>query len=56
MPPYVIFHDAALREMTQRTPRTLGEFAAIPGVGQTKLERYAESFMQVIREHLQTKD
>jgi ATP-dependent DNA helicase RecQ len=53
VPPYVVFHDSTLREMAHRTPRTLSEFANIPGVGQTKLERYAESFMQVIREHLQ---
>lgn len=50
-PPYVVFHDATLRELASRRPRTLEEFATIRGVGQSKLERYAEAFLQVIREH-----
>jgi len=48
VPPYVIFHDSTLREMAARKPQTLAEFAMIPGVGQTKLARYGESFLQVI--------
>jgi ATP-dependent DNA helicase RecQ len=51
VPPYVVFHDATLREMAQRAPCSAAEFALLPGVGRTKLERYAESFTQVIREH-----
>lgn len=47
-PPYVIFHDSTLREMAARKPTTLAEFAMIPGVGQTKLARYGEFFIQVI--------
>ncbi len=31
VPPYVIFHDATLREMVRRAPATLAEFANIPG-------------------------
>ncbi len=48
VPPYVIFHDSTLREMAGRKPHTLAEFAMIPGVGQTKLARYGEPFLQVI--------
>lgn len=51
MPPYVIFHDAALRAMVERRPASLAEFAAIPGVGQAKLERYGETFVASIRAH-----
>jgi ATP-dependent DNA helicase RecQ len=51
VPPYVVFHDATLREMAQRAPRSAADFALLPGVGRTKLERYAESFTRVIREH-----
>jgi len=50
VPPYVIFHDATLREMAQRRPLTLPEFAALRGVGEAKLARYAERFITVIRE------
>ena len=51
MPPYVIFHDASLVAMAERRPRSLDEFAAVPGVGATKLERYGETFLEVIRAH-----
>ncbi len=49
VPPYVIFHDASLVAMAQRRPRSLDEFATIPGVGATKLERYGETFLKIIR-------
>ena len=51
VPPYVIFHDASLVEMAERRPRSLDEFGAIPGVGATKLERYGDTFIEVIRTH-----
>jgi ATP-dependent DNA helicase RecQ len=50
VPPYVIFHDASLAEMTARCPRDLQAFAQIPGVGEKKLERYGAAFLQVINE------
>jgi ATP-dependent DNA helicase RecQ len=50
VPPYVIFHDATLREMSQRQVTSLDEFATIPGVGATKLAKYGEAFVQGIRE------
>ena len=51
VPPYVIFHDASLVEMAERRPGSLDEFAAIPGVGATKLERYGEMFIEIILAH-----
>ncbi len=48
VPPYVIFHDATLREMVERRPGTPEELAGITGVGETKLERYGEDFLGVI--------
>ncbi len=51
VPPYVIFHDASLVEMAERRPGTLDEFAAIPGVGAAKLDRYGAAFLDVIRAH-----
>jgi len=49
VPPYVIFHDASLREMAQRQPSTLDEFAMIAGVGQAKLARYGSEFITAIK-------
>jgi len=51
VPPYVIFHDSTLSEMVQARPRDRDQFARLPGVGSSKLERYAEAFLAVIREH-----
>jgi ATP-dependent DNA helicase RecQ len=50
LPPYVIFHDATLREMALRQPRSLDEFAGLPGVGNAKLIRYGERFIAALRE------
>ena len=51
VPPYVVFHDATLREMAQRVPTTLAQFATISGVGAAKLARYGDSFLAVLRQH-----
>ncbi|MEA5444679.1 DNA helicase RecQ [Gammaproteobacteria bacterium AB-CW1] len=49
VPPYVIFHDATLMEMLRMRPRSLSDMARVPGVGQAKLERYGQQFLDVIR-------
>ena len=49
LPPYVIFHDATLREMAQRRPQTLSQFAGIRGVGEGKLVRYGQQFIDALR-------
>ncbi len=48
VPPYVIFHDKTLLELHDRKPVTLREFADISGVGESKLERYGQLFIDVI--------
>jgi ATP-dependent DNA helicase RecQ len=50
VPPYVIFHDATLREMLEFRPITESELLSITGVGQSKLERFGDEFLEVIRE------
>ena len=49
VPPYVIFPDTALAEMSRRMPVTDSEFLDISGVGETKLKRYGKDFMDVIK-------
>jgi ATP-dependent DNA helicase RecQ len=51
LPPYVIFHDATLREMAMVRPSSRAELGAIGGVGARKLEAYGDSFLAVIRRH-----
>ncbi len=51
VPPFVIFHDATLSEMMERQPTDDEQFLRLTGVGESKLEKYAEAFLKVIREH-----
>ena len=51
VPPYVIFHDATLREMAALRPTSLSALGEITGVGTRKLEAYGEAFLRVIREN-----
>lgn len=48
MPPYVIFHDTALKEMSIYCPVTLNDFRKIKGVGEQKLQKYGEIFIREI--------
>ncbi|MEM1026993.1 MAG: DNA helicase RecQ [Planctomycetota bacterium] len=56
VPPYVVFGDAALRQMAAYQPTTDAEFLAISGVGRTKLQRYGPHFLQRIKEHADAED
>lgn len=49
VPAYVVFPDRTLAEMALRRPRTLAGLGDIRGVGPTKLEKYGERFVEVIR-------
>jgi ATP-dependent DNA helicase RecQ len=48
VPPYVIFHDSTLLEILDRKPQTLDEMGQISGVGQAKLAKYGDAFLQVV--------
>jgi ATP-dependent DNA helicase RecQ len=50
VPPYVIFHDATLRAMLAERPTSASALRAISGVGDSKLERYGEAFLALLRE------
>ncbi len=48
VPPYVIFHDRTLAEMADLRPATLADLLQVSGVGQAKLERYGQAFLDVL--------
>ncbi|MDP2828087.1 MAG: DNA helicase RecQ [Sulfuricellaceae bacterium] len=48
VPPYVIFHDSTLLEMLNRRPGSLSEMGQISGIGQAKLVKYGDEFLQVL--------
>lgn len=50
VPPYVIFHDSTLLEIHNRKPQTLDEMGQISGIGQAKLQKYGDAFLQVLED------
>ena len=48
VPAFVIFSDATLVDMCHKHPYTMEELLAVSGVGQVKLERYGERFLQLL--------
>jgi ATP-dependent DNA helicase RecQ len=51
LPPFVIFHDATLREMCEAMPATEREMRGVKGVGAAKYEKYGQAFLELIREY-----
>jgi ATP-dependent DNA helicase RecQ len=50
VPPYIIFNDATLKEFIDHRPNTPEQLLGLKGVGESKLEKYGEQFLQVLRE------
>jgi ATP-dependent DNA helicase RecQ len=51
VPPYVVFSDKTLAEMSDLQPSTPEEMLAISGIGEVKLARYAAPFLEAIAAH-----
>ena len=49
--PHHILDDFAIKEMARYLPADLSGMRRITGMGEHKLERYGESFLEIIREH-----
>lgn len=56
VPPYVVFSDATLVDMASKMPTTLNDMLDISGVGQTKLARYGDAFLQLITDYINKDD
>ena len=52
VPPYVVFHDRALREMAAGKPASREAMLGIAGVGERKLAQYGDAFLAVIARDL----
>jgi ATP-dependent DNA helicase RecQ len=48
VPPYVIFHDATLREIAAARPESLDELGQVKGVGASKLQRYGSRVLRLL--------
>ena len=52
VPAYVVFGDASLKDMEAKQPLTISEFAEVSGVGEAKLDKYADVFLKEIAAHV----
>ncbi|OJF91842.1 ATP-dependent DNA helicase RecQ [Pararhizobium antarcticum] len=52
VPPYVVFPDTTLIAFATERPTSRTDLLGISGVGQSKLEKYGDVFLAVIRQHV----
>ena len=52
MPAYVVFPDRTLIDIAVKKPTDRTAFANVHGVGQAKLDRYADMFLPIVAAHL----
>ncbi len=53
VPPFVIFQDPSLEDMTLKYPITLKELANVHGVGEGKAKKYGQDFVTLIAEYVE---
>ena len=49
VPPYIVFHDSTLEEMAKTRPVNLDRMQYISGVGEQKLKKFGQTFLEVIQ-------
>ena len=52
IPPYMVFHDSTLMEILEQEPTTQSELLHINGVGEAKLDKFGDEFIEVVRTYL----
>jgi ATP-dependent DNA helicase RecQ len=55
VPPYVVFHDSVLMQMVELCPLSKRHFSQLSGVGEKKCDQYAEIFIDVIANYMESK-
>jgi len=51
VPAFVVFHDSTLETIAALRPGTREALRGVSGVGETKLKRYGEALLEVVRSH-----
>jgi ATP-dependent DNA helicase RecQ len=49
VPAYVVFHDATLTAIAAARPKSLNDLLRVSGVGESKLRKYGEELLEVLR-------
>ena len=50
VPPYVVFSDKTLKELSNLMPTTKAEMLEVHGIGEVKFQRYGQAFLELIEE------
>lgn len=50
VPPYIVFNDSTLRELTEKRPTTEAEFLKVKGVGEAKVRKFGEPFLRLFQQ------
>ncbi len=56
IPPYMVFSDATLRDMCILRPQTLSDMRRVKGIGEYKLNRYGQDFLDALRDAFDAPD
>ena len=52
LPPFAIFQDSSIEEMTHKYPTSIEQLSLINGVGEGKAKKFGESFINLISNHV----
>lgn len=56
LPPFVIFQEPSLEDMSLKYPITMDELANVYGVGEGKAKKYGKSFLKLIQDYVEEND
>ena len=56
VPPYIVFSDKTLTHMCILKPKTREEMLSVSGVGEFKVEKYGERFLEAIKKFEEGKE
>ncbi|BAF73206.1 DNA helicase RecQ [Sulfurovum sp. NBC37-1] len=48
IPPYIVFSDKTLKDLSNKQPQTKDEMLEVHGIGEVKFERYGEAFLELL--------
>ncbi|RLA73120.1 MAG: DNA helicase RecQ, partial [Epsilonproteobacteria bacterium] len=52
IPPYIVFSDKTLKDLSVKLPQNKEEMLAVHGIGEVKFERYGDKFLEVLSEEV----
>jgi ATP-dependent DNA helicase RecQ len=49
IPPYIVFSDKTLKDLSVKQPQSKEEMLAVHGIGEVKFERYGKEFLSLLK-------